>query len=688
MDQLEPGFLLTSLEEIQQTQRSRLFTRLDRSEFKRIQPSDSFSAVVRVGPHGQADRVLPENPVGAQEATKGADHCAIIYSVKEVSVPLDKFFTGGEEENRAIRFIFDFNLLVKDPLRFYNFVRSLHQREALEGSFYELRVRDLMNYFLAYPHQLFKAQVNNYDPQRLLNDEAVQFEVMQLYINCLPMAELAQAGLELDYRSVRVTLKDLAERDAQKLLEFERKRQVQEARNELLGGNPAPGPVPPAPVAGYNYAGNNNDKAPVNKRPAPAHHLDLAAIGPVVACSGFVLSYVNIMHPLISSVLTFWFVLVSALLIEVGFTVVFLFVLSRNKVKAGVLPPAKRSQAAGFNRPLVMRSFRFTLIELVATVAVVMVVLSFIYKQFDGPVQVVAVVVALLVIVGAGLAYFLLRQPLHHTVVPVQAPPQMAGSGSNYLPTIPVNPPNPGVYPPANANPPNPGIIYPAGPVIANPPGPGFNHLPTIPVNPPGPVVINPPANLNPPGPVIVNPPNPGPVYPPGPGYQAGPSPVPVMPPVAPVIPPVAAPVSFSFRLRVEEGLTPGSQVLTLPGPGAVITIGIRERNSPVLYFWNEATPGQVWPFPGLDATALEGVSRVHAHFRLVGGVLYLCSGSPDGNQGARNGTFINGERLEHGPDKGRPVKPNDLIGLGPRGSGVNAAYNRAGGVTISFQPV
>src|SRR4051812_7368054 len=104
MGQLEPDFLLSSMDDNQQAQLSLLFTRIDRAEFKQLPPSSNFSWVVRVGPHGQADRVLPENPALVQDAARGADHCAVIYTLKEVTIPLDKFFSG--EVDRAIRFIF------------------------------------------------------------------------------------------------------------------------------------------------------------------------------------------------------------------------------------------------------------------------------------------------------------------------------------------------------------------------------------------------------------------------------------------------------------------------------------------------------------------------------------------------------------------------------------------------------
>lgn len=482
MSQFGPDFLQTSLDDVDQPQRSLLFTSLDPSEFDHFQPGNDFAALVQVGPHGQAERELPYNQETDQEAARSADHYALIYTVKEVKTALDKFISAGGTD-WALRFIIEFKLTVEDAARFYNFVHSLHRQEALEGEFYELRVSDLLTYLLYEPHNLFKTQVQNFDPTLLLHDDAVKREAEQLYINCLPLDKLNQAGLDLDYHSVHVTVKDLAERDARQLKEFERQRQFYEA-------------------------------------------------GPAVADSEPVLAIAT-----------------SGLSGEDNFTPV-------RAIRPPVFGPGK----------------------LVAVAALALLVIIFGWLLFSGLAQLIAVVAGFVVMAGAALAYFLLRTSL---------------PAANLSPELPANAP------------------------VAPPQSPGRN-----------------------------------------------------------------------FRLLVEEGLTPGSQVLSLPGPGVVITAGIRERNSAILYFWNENAPEQVWDFPGLDAASLEGLSQVHAHFRLVDGAIHLCSGSPDGRQDAPNGTFINGERLGHGPDKGRPVKPNDLIGLGPRASGVNKAYNRAGGVTLSFEPL
>ncbi len=139
---------------------------------------------------------------------------------------------------------------------------------------------------------------------------------------------------------------------------------------------------------------------------------------------------------------------------------------------------------------------------------------------------------------------------------------------------------------------------------------------------------------------------------------------------------------SRAFRLEVVDGVGEGSLDLNLSEQLPIITIGIKQPGSQLLYCWNDKQP---WFLKAANPQAVRMISRRHSYLKLVEGVAWLFSGSPDGAP-APNGTFINGEKLEHG--QGQALKDGDLIGLGPRDKNADPNLSREGGATLRFKTI
>ncbi|NWJ46915.1 MAG: FHA domain-containing protein [Chloroflexi bacterium] len=134
-----------------------------------------------------------------------------------------------------------------------------------------------------------------------------------------------------------------------------------------------------------------------------------------------------------------------------------------------------------------------------------------------------------------------------------------------------------------------------------------------------------------------------------------------------------------AFELEVKDGLNPGRLRLTLDSK-KIIECGLDNYGSDKLYFWASDNAARRWELSAPNPEAIKGVSKQHAHFKLEQGEVCVVSSSVEGAPNT-NGVYIGGERMDDGESKG--LREGDLLGFGPRGSGLNRPFCREGGVTL-----